>query len=326
MKQREFPLDRGVIGRRAFIGGALLTGAALRLSARPADAAAQALPMRSEPKAMPAQRRWTPPPPPVPAREGVAPLSGANLWFWDTGGEGEPIVLLHPSTGSADVWGYQQPVFAKAGYRVIAYSRRGHKRSDGGAPDRLGTGVDDLRELLDFLKVKRVHLVGSASGGFMVPDFAISHPDRLLSMTIACSQGGVTEPVYRAAVQRLNPDTFSTMPASFRELGPTYRAGNPSGVEQWATLESSSRSGTQRVRQPSKNRLLWADIEQIRSPALVFTGGADLYMPVPLMLDYASHLKNVETAVLSESGHSGYWEQPEAFNALVLDFVRRHPA
>lgn len=326
MTQRDFTRDQNGIGRRAFLGGALMTGAALGLSSRPAFARAEVLQPRAEPKVMPVQRRWGPPPPQVPAREGVAPLPGANLWFWDTGGDGEPIVLLHPGTGSAAVWGYQQPVFAKAGYRVIAYSRRGHTNSDGGAPDNLGTGADDLNSLLDFLKVKRAHLVGSAAGGFIVPDFALAYPDRLLSMTIACSQGGVTEPAYRSAIQRLNPDTFSSMPASFRELGPTYRAGNPSGVEQWEALERSSRSGTQRIRQPSKHRLMWADIEQIRTPALVFTGGADLYMPVPQMLDYASHLKNVETAVLSESGHSGYWEQPEAFNALVLDFVRRHHA
>ena len=42
-----------------------------------------------------------------------------------TGG-GQPIVLLHPATGSGLIWAYQQPAFVKAGYRVIAYSRRGY--------------------------------------------------------------------------------------------------------------------------------------------------------------------------------------------------------
>lgn len=309
--------------RRTFLTAAVSAAAALHVAPYPVRAA-EVSPARPDPKLMPPQRRWTPPPPQAPAREGVAPLPGANLWFWDTGGDGEPIVLLHPATGSASVWGYQQPVFAKAGYRVIAYSRRGHKGSDAGSPDRVGSGADDLNGLLDYLKVKKVHLVGSAAGGFIVPDFALSFPDRLLSMTIACSQGGVTEPAWREALRRLTGDPFPTMPASFRELGPTYRAGNPKGVEEWEALERASRSGTQRVRQPSKNQIVWAELERIRTPALVFTGGADLYMPVPQMIEFASHLRNVETAVLSESGHSGYWEQPEAFNALVLDFVRRH--
>src|SRR4051812_19443924 len=62
----------------------------------------------------------------APAKDGMAQLPGARLGYWDTGGDGAPIVLLHPATGSALIWEYQQPVFAKAGYRVIAYSRRGH--------------------------------------------------------------------------------------------------------------------------------------------------------------------------------------------------------
>ena len=53
----------------------------------------------------------------LPAREGVAEIPGAKLGYWDTGGAGAPILLLHPASGSARVWLYQQPVFAKAGYR-----------------------------------------------------------------------------------------------------------------------------------------------------------------------------------------------------------------
>src|SRR5690348_18082196 len=58
----------------------------------------------------------------VSAQEGMAEIPGARLGYWDTGGTGETIVFLHPASGSALVWLYQQPVFAKAGYRVIARS------------------------------------------------------------------------------------------------------------------------------------------------------------------------------------------------------------
>ena len=53
------------------------------------------------------------------AKEGHVKVAGAILWYWDTGGDGPAVVLVHPGTGSGLVWGYQQPVFAKAGYRVI---------------------------------------------------------------------------------------------------------------------------------------------------------------------------------------------------------------
>ena len=276
------------------------------------------------PKVLPAQRRWTSAPRPAPAREGLVDVGGARLAFWDTGGAGEAIVLLHPFTGSAAIWDYQQPVFAAAGYRVIAYSRRGHRGSDSGPQPDTGTAVDDLHRLVDALKVDRFHLVGTAAGGFIVPDYALSHPERLLSMTIASSQGGVTEPAYRQAIAAITPEPFQQMPASFRELGPSYRAGNPAGLARWEELEHSALSGESRIRQSPKNRLLWADIERIQTPTLLFTGAADLYMPPPLMMDYASHLPHCQTAIIGDAGHSAYWEQPQAFNALVLDFVRQN--
>src|SRR5262245_57549038 len=101
----------------------------------------------------------------VPAKEGLAELPGTRLWYWDTGGDGAPVVFLHPATGSALIWLYQQPVFAKAGYRVIAYSRRNHYGSDMATEENPGVGSEDLHNLVDFLGVQKFHAVASAAGG-----------------------------------------------------------------------------------------------------------------------------------------------------------------
>src|SRR5579862_3627353 len=95
----------------------------------------------------------------VPAKEGLAPVAGTRLWYWDTGGEGAPVVLLHPASGSGLIWSYQQPAFAKAGYRVIGYSRRSYFNSDPIAKGQNGTGAGDLHELIGFLGLGKVHLV-----------------------------------------------------------------------------------------------------------------------------------------------------------------------
>src|SRR5215470_4585159 len=87
----------------------------------------------------------------VPAKDGVAQIPDTRLWYWDTGGQGVPIVLLHPATGSALIWVYQQPVFAKAGYRVIAFSRRGYYNSAAFDSKNPGIGSEDLKQLTDVL-------------------------------------------------------------------------------------------------------------------------------------------------------------------------------
>src|SRR5687767_14063359 len=110
----------------------------------------------------------------VAAKEGMADIPGTRLGYWDTGGDGIPVVFLHPASGSALVWLYQQPVFAKAGYRVIAYSRRNHYNSDPAPENNPGKGSEDLHNMMDFLGVKKFHVVGSAAGGSVAADYALS--------------------------------------------------------------------------------------------------------------------------------------------------------
>ena len=65
-----------------------------------------------------------------PSRGGAyAELPGVKLWFSDTGGNGTPIVLLHPNTGTIAIWEPQIAGFSQAGYRVIAFDRRGWGKS-----------------------------------------------------------------------------------------------------------------------------------------------------------------------------------------------------
>jgi pimeloyl-ACP methyl ester carboxylesterase len=55
------------------------------------------------------------------------------------------------------------------------------------------------------------------------------------------------------------------------------------------------------------------------------TGDADLWTPPSVLRLQASHLRHAETLVIREAGHAPNWEQPEAFNNALLDFLRRHP-
>ncbi len=303
------------ITRRGF-GPMTVAAAAAALVAHPARAAAAP----SETRLIPAQTSWIAPPV-TSATEGMADVGEARLAYWDTGGTGPALVLLHPATGSKDVWAYQRGVFAAAGYRVVGYSRRGHAGSDRGPDETTVSAADDLKALVDHLGIDRFHILGSAAGGFVVPDFALSYPERLLSLTIACSQGGGTDPDYRASIRRISAPGFSDMAASFRELGPSYRAANPEGTAAWEALEQASKHGA-RIRQPSRNDITGEALSRIQTRALLFTGSADLYSPPAVMRQYAGHLPNVRTAVIAEAGHSAYWEQYEAFNSLVLEFLR----
>ena len=184
---------------------------------------------------------------------------------------------------------------------------------------------DDLLGLLDRLSIERVHLVGTAAGGSVALDFALSFPQRLRSLVIANAIGGVQDHDFLELGRRLRPPQFDALPPEFRELGPAYRAAQAEGAKRWMDLEKLSRpAGPPAPAQPLRNRLTFSALESINAPTLLITGGADLYAPPPLLRLFAARIKGSESLIVPEAGHSTYWEQPEIFNRAVLDFIGKH--
>ncbi|HEY6259196.1 MAG TPA: alpha/beta hydrolase [Xanthobacteraceae bacterium] len=259
----------------------------------------------------------------APAKEGLAPIADTRLWYWDTGGEGEPVVLLHPASGSGLIWLYQQPALVKAGYRVIGYSRRSYSGSDPMAKERPGTGSGDLQALIELLGLKTFHVVASAAGGTIATDYALSHPERLASLTIADNSAGVRDGEIFKAAENIRTKGFDDMPVEFRELGPSYRAANPEGAKLWTDLAHKAVTGGD-FRQKVANEITTAKIEGLKVPTLLITGDADLITPPAIMRMVAKHIPGSEIMIAPESGHSTYWERPDLFNRAVLSFFAKH--
>jgi len=263
----------------------------------------------------------------APAAEGqFASLGSRQLWYRDSGGAGVPIVLLHARTGSTLAWERQVPAFVARGYRVITYDRLGSGRSRLAADAAPGTAADDLQALTTQLGLTRFHLVGTAAGGIVALDYAVSFPQRVRGLVVANSIGGVQDEDYLALGRRLRPSPqFDQLPPEFREVGPSYRAGDPAGTARWIEIEHASRPqvpGT--APQSGRNRMTFALLESLRVPTLLVTGGADLYAPPPVMRMFAARIRGAETVVFPEAGHSSYWEDAEGFNRAVLAFLAKH--
>lgn len=271
---------------------------------------------------------WTPAemPAPPPLTEGLLDVGGAKLWFWDTGGSGQPVIFLHAGSQSGAGWGYQQPAFAAAGFRAIGYSRRGHFRSEHGPMDDPGMACEDLLKLIDHLGLDRVHLAALALGAFYALDFALLYPKRLRALSITSSFLGIddSEKDYLEANKRLRPKEFNALPVEVKELHPSYRAGNAAGTAAWVKLAREA-TVAPRVNQKRPYPLTWARLESIRHPTLLMTGDGDLYTPPALMRMQAAHMPHAEVHVIAEAGHAANWEQPAVYNQRVIDFLRRNP-
>lgn len=253
--------------------------------------------------------------------EGFADTSDARLWYWDTRGSGVPVVLCHPASQGCQIWNYQRSAFSEAGYRVIAYSRRGYDRSEPGAEDDLGTTIGDLTNLLDAIGIDRAHILGAAAGGITAVGFAVAHASRVRSLILAATIVSPAEAAWQTMYERLGiAAVHSLVSTEFLELGPTYRATNPDGTLRFSQLSAQARAARPR-KQPLGTIVNWKTLESMSRPTLLIAGEADLFAPPPLLALVAQHIADHRLETMREVGHAPYWEQPDTFNALVLDFL-----
>jgi pimeloyl-ACP methyl ester carboxylesterase len=253
-----------------------------------------------------------------------ANLPGVKLWFTDSGGSGTPIVLLHSNTGNSDIWEPQIAAFAKAGYRVIAFDRRGWGRSaaDPSGPQP-GSIAGDLDGLVDYLKLGKFHLLGVAGGGFAALDYAAWHPEHVRSLIIGGSTGDIKDKEIADFIARIEIPDIRKQPAAYLEVAPSYRGGNPDGLARWNEINAHSRQGDA-PSQPLHTPNTYEKIGTISAPTLIIAADADLLAPPAMMRLWAPHMKNYQWAMMQDAGHAMAWEQPEVFNKLVLDFLAKH--
>jgi pimeloyl-ACP methyl ester carboxylesterase len=259
------------------------------------------------------------------ANGAYAELPGVNLWFTDTGGAGAPIVLLHSNTGNSEIWQPQITAFAAAGYRVIAFDRRGWGKSTAVATsgEQPGSIAGDLAMLADYLKLEKFDLLGVAGGGFAALDYAAWHPERVRRLVIGGSTGEIKDKELADFIGRIEIPEIRKQPAVYLEVAPSYRGANLDGTARWIEINAHSRQPGA-PNQPLHTPNTFAKIATISVPTLVIAADADLLAPPALMRVWAAHLQNHEWAVMQDAGHAMAWEQPETFNKIVLDFLGRH--
>ena len=269
--------------------------------------------------------------------DAVVDLPTGPVFYRDSGGSGAPVVFLHAASGNSMTWEHQIPVFLAAGYRFIAIDYRGV-----GGKSGLLDWSDQIEALVKRIAIERFHLVGTALGGGTAFQYALAYPQRVRSLVIANSHGNVTDADYVEMGRRIRPaPQFDALPLDFRELGPSYRAANREGAARWLALSQGNSHIERAARAPAQSAsapapaaerfaltpgraVTWAKLEALKVPTLLIAGDADLYMPPSVLRMFAAHMKDAESVVIPETGHSAYWENPEAFNRSVLAFLAKH--
>ncbi|MBK6486102.1 MAG: alpha/beta hydrolase [Gemmatimonadetes bacterium] len=153
---------------------------------------------------------------PSPHTVGEVAVNGARLNYLDWGGTGPALVLIHGLGDSPHVWDDLAPLLTSS-FRVVAYARRGHAHSSMAGPYDNETLTDDLRGLLDSLRIERANLLGWSMGGNEITEFAGRYPDRTIALVYLDAAYDWADPRLGAAFDA-SPVSLTPGPADLASL------------------------------------------------------------------------------------------------------------
>lgn len=251
----------------------------------------------------------SPLPAPVASETGYAKVNGTEIYY-ATYGSGEPLVLLHGGLGNTEDWGGQIAAFS-AKYKVINIASRGHGRST--RDDQAFSYhlmASDVLAVMDILSITKASVIGWSDGGNIGIDIAINNPDRLVKLFAFGANfnpSGVkptaeTDPVFGAYIERAaadyrrlskTPDQFDGFVAQISEM--------------WAEQPNFT---------PEQ-------LNSIQVPVAVVAGEYEEGIKLEHTKQLAELIPGSTLILLPDLSHFALWQDPEAFNAVVLEYLEK---
>jgi 2,6-dioxo-6-phenylhexa-3-enoate hydrolase len=258
---------------------------------------------------------------------------------YNDAGSGDVVIMLHGGGPGASGWSNFNRnfgAFVEAGHRVLLVDCPGFGRSDPIVAD-VQRGLFNARAvkgLMDRLDIAKASLVGNSMGGASAMNFALEYPQRIDKMVLMGPGGlgpsimqpmpleGVKcmfrlyqEPTYENYLRML--DVFVFDPSTItEELRQTRWASVQQGLQHLKNFGASM----------AKTPLAAWDVSprapEIKAQSLLVWGRDDRFVPIDHALKLLYTLPDARLHVLPRCGHWAQWEQAEAFNRLVIDFLR----
>ncbi|HEV8643545.1 MAG TPA: alpha/beta fold hydrolase [Methylomirabilota bacterium] len=260
-------------------------------------------------------------------------VNGIEMHY-EEAGEGEVLVLIMGFGGDHRAWGFQTRAFAEA-YRVIAFDNRGAGQTD--APDHPYTTrmmADDTVGLMEALGVERAHVVGVSMGGMIAQELALNHPRRVRSLHLGCTLARPDAYLKALTAAWREVRTHLGREAALRTIGlwlfaPATYNERPELVEMilqnaLANPHPQSLTGFLRQGEAVAAHDTLDRLPAIRCPTLVSVGEEDILVPPRFSRELAARIPGATRRTLPGAAHGYFWERPEAFNALCLEFLARH--
>ncbi|MFX0042419.1 MAG: alpha/beta fold hydrolase [Candidatus Hodarchaeota archaeon] len=268
-----------------------------------------------------------------------AEVNGIQLYY-EIHGEGYPLFMLHGYGATSKVWIGQIGTLSE-NFKVILYDQRSSGKSDHPTEDyTLDTLVEDLKGLMDFLKVDKTHLMGQSMGGWLSQNFALKYPEKVNKLVLIGTN-------HKGAGLHILKDTLIDL----YELAKTNKE---EAFWKYAKLMHHRRflkemqadpkkkfydlwSAEDLIREFTNNRMNPEDYErfekagsmhnllnrlsEIKHPTIIIGGANDKMSPKLVLDEMHEVLPNSKMEIIDNAGHHVFIEEAPKVNQLILDFL-----
>ena len=255
--------------------------------------------------------------------------------YYETCGEGDPLVLIMGLGGGSSLWWKQVDFFA-AEFHVITFDSRGVGRSDKpDAPYSMAMLVNDTAGLMERLGIASAHVYGVSMGGMVAQELALRYPKLVSSLMLGATTCGGSHAAMTdqetlqklLSIMTLSPAEVVRVSTSVT-FSASFIKSHREKVKEWLTKGAESPPsplGFKRQAEAAAGFDTYRRLPQIKVPTLILSGTADQLIPAENSRLLASRIPGAELVLFEGAGHGYLWEVQEEANRTVLDFLRRHP-
>jgi pimeloyl-ACP methyl ester carboxylesterase len=258
-------------------------------------------------------------------------VNGATTHYDDLGSsDGVPVVFIHGHPFNRTLWAPQAKALAAEGYRVITPDLRGYGDSSV-TPGKalLSDFADDIAGLLDQLGLERVVIGGVSMGGQITMEFQRRYPERVQALVLADTspaaeteagkafRNNMADRLLAEGMHGYADEVIDKMIAPYNVTALPDVAAHVLGMMRTTEPEGAAAALRGRAERPDYRDTL-ADVEV---PTLIVVGADDVYTPVSDAETISRLIPHATLAVIDHAGHLPNVEQPEQFNAALLQFL-----
>jgi 3-oxoadipate enol-lactonase len=265
----------------------------------------------------------------------VTRVNDINMYY-EIHGEGDPLILIMGLGGDHFRWFRILPLLAE-NFKVLTFDNRGVGKTD--KPDisyTMKMMSDDVAVLMDAVGIDKAHSFGISLGGMIAQNFALLHPDRIISLMLGCTFCGGKYTVSNEGTGPgvLDPSLIETMLPEERavEMMPALYSrefidNNQDFVDiqiEYARNNPPDIVGYRRQLGAAGTHDTYDRLPEIKLPTLVIAGDADALIPAENSRIIASRIPDSELVILEGMGHGFYTEANEETARILTAFMKRH--